>query len=209
MYGIGILSLALGLTLNTKTQLGTSPIISVPYTISCIWQLNFGNLTLIYYTLFVIAQFIIKGKNRQLMDVLQIPFSIVFTRFLNLFDAMFQLEVHNLWQKLLILAAAILFTGIGVVLTVNMKLIVNPGDGIVQAIAGRIKKSMGLTKNIVDFTCLIISCLMGFVFAGRFTVGIGLGTVIAMICVGRVIAVLNFFFKKKMQEKAGLVFTEI
>ena len=40
-YLVGLLVLALGISLNTKTGLGVSPIISVSYSISTIWNLNF------------------------------------------------------------------------------------------------------------------------------------------------------------------------
>lgn len=203
-YFVGILFLAAGLTLNTKTLLGASPIISVPYTISCIWNLNFANLTLVFYTGFVAAQFIIRGKNRRLSDCLQIPFSIVFTRLLNLFGIWISIVPQNLVEKLLLLLVTVICTGIGVAVTVNMRLIVNPGDGIVQAIAERIGKGMGFTKNIVDFVCLIISCAIGLIFAGKATVGIGLGSAIAMIGVGRVIALFNYLLKDKMEASAGL-----
>ena len=42
LYTLGMLVLALGLTLNTKTGLGVSPIISVAFGVSEIWGLNFG-----------------------------------------------------------------------------------------------------------------------------------------------------------------------
>ena len=40
-YAAGLLILALGLTLNTKTGLGVSPIISVAYSIATIFDHNF------------------------------------------------------------------------------------------------------------------------------------------------------------------------
>ena len=43
MYCIGLMILALGIILNTKTGLGVSPIISIPYSISKIWNINLGN----------------------------------------------------------------------------------------------------------------------------------------------------------------------
>lgn len=52
-YIAGLLILALGLTLNTKAGLGVSPIISVPYTFSQIFDFNFGNATLVFYCIFV------------------------------------------------------------------------------------------------------------------------------------------------------------
>ena len=47
-YVMSLLILALGITLNTKTGLGVSPIISVSYNISELFQLNFGNVTFVY-----------------------------------------------------------------------------------------------------------------------------------------------------------------
>ena len=55
-YALGLLSLALGLTLNTKTGLGASAIISVAYSFSEIFERNFGNVTLALYVVFVAAQ---------------------------------------------------------------------------------------------------------------------------------------------------------
>ena len=50
-YLAGLLILALGLTLNTKTGLGVTPIISVPYSIAQIFGFNFGDATLVAYCL--------------------------------------------------------------------------------------------------------------------------------------------------------------
>ena len=54
-------------------------------------------------------------------------------------------------------------------------------------------------KNLFDFSAIVISLAIGFVGAGR-PVGIGIGTVIAMVCTGRVIAAFNHFAKKKIEE---------
>lgn len=56
--------LALGLTLNTKTGLGASAIVSIPFTLSEGTGLDFGDLTLVEYCVLVAAQFVVKGKNR-------------------------------------------------------------------------------------------------------------------------------------------------
>ncbi len=72
LYLFGMVVLALGLTLNTEAGLGSSAIISVPYTISRGTGISLANLTLVLYCLFVAAQFVIKGKNRKLTAALQI-----------------------------------------------------------------------------------------------------------------------------------------
>ena len=50
-YVAGLLILALGIILNTKSGLGVSPIISVAYSIATISGSNFGNTTFLLYLL--------------------------------------------------------------------------------------------------------------------------------------------------------------
>ena len=63
--------------------------------------------------------------------------------------------------------------------SLNMRLIPNPGDGIVQAIA------------------------LGFLFTGKLQ-GVGIGTVLAVIGVGRSIAVFNHFAQDRMKKLADI-----
>lgn len=73
VYTIGMFVLALGLTLNTLANLGVSPIISVPYSISQITGLNFSNITFVVYAIFVVVQLAIHIKlknNRIISDLL-------------------------------------------------------------------------------------------------------------------------------------------
>ena len=108
-YLAGLLILALGIILNTKSGLGVSPIISVAYSTSTILNVNFGNMTFVLYTVFVVAEMLLhifqnrrrlKEDDKALvsavkkslplmlgMDFLQLPLSLVFTRFMNLFSA--------------------------------------------------------------------------------------------------------------------------
>ena len=202
-YVMSLLILALGITLNTKTGLGVSPIISVSYNISELFQLNFGNVTFVYYVLFVFAQLIIRGKNRRWHDLLQIVVSMVFTRFLNLYNDYLPIHFEKLWQNVLLLILAVVLTGIGAALSVNMERVPNPGDGIVAALADFFHKDMGFMKNVFDISNVCFSLILGFVF-GRYFLGIGIGTVITMLGVGRVIAVFNHFCKKKMAQLSGL-----
>ncbi|MBR6230705.1 MAG: hypothetical protein IKR00_02080, partial [Lachnospiraceae bacterium] len=85
IYIAGMMILAAGIITTTKGLLGVSPIISVPYIVSDITGFNFGNLTFFYYVFLVVLQYIIRGKNSRIYDLLQIPISLIFTRFMNFF----------------------------------------------------------------------------------------------------------------------------
>nr|WP_303008649.1 DUF6198 family protein [uncultured Anaerostipes sp.] len=232
-YAAGLFILALGITLNTKTGLGVSPIISVSYSISAIWNLNFGNMTLALYGIFVAAEMLLhtirhkRSIKREgtvlthenkvdlklllLMDLLQFPLSLIFTRFLNVFSAWIP-DLSSLGPdsfagsflgRLMFLVIAVILTGIGAAMSLNMRVIPNPGDGIVQAIADCVGKETGLVKNCFDILNISITAMAGMVFGGKI-IGIGIGTVAAVIGVGRTISIFNHFVRKKMDTLAGM-----
>lgn len=202
-YLFGMLVLAMGLILNIKAGLGSSAIMSVAYTISEGAGVNLGDMTFVIYCLFIAAQMIINGKDRSWPDLLQLPLSLVFTRFMNLFKAVIPYEHGYLPTDLLVLLAGIVLTGIGAAMTVDMQLIPNSGDGIVNSIARRCGRELGFTKNIFDCGCVAVSLLVG-AFFGDPLLGIGLGTVISMLGVGRVVAAFNHLCKPAITRAAGL-----
>ena len=223
-YISGLLILALGLTLNTKAGLGVSPIISVSYSVSQIFSLNFGDMTLLLYCLFVVVELLLhslpvradaapgRPQNRRLvliLDVLQLPLSVVFTRFLNLFGAFlpdFSEGVDGFSQlpgRLLVLMLAIVCTGVGAAMSLSMRIVPNPGDGIVQAIADRIGKSVGFTKNCFDLVNITITITLSLSLAGRL-IGVGIGTVLAVIGVGRIIALFHHIAGRRLLALAGI-----
>lgn len=64
-------------------------------------------------------------------------------------------------------------------------------------------ESVGFTKNCFDLMNITITTCVGLLFAGKL-IGIGIGTVLAVIGVGRVIAVFNHFCMEKMAAAAGM-----
>lgn len=201
VYVVGMFILALGLTLNTKANLGVSPIISVPYSISQITGLNFGDLTFVVYAMFVVVQIIIhirlKNHKRIASDILQLPLSLIFTRLLNIFTVYIPTS-QNFGIRFIILTFAIICTGIGAAMSLSMQIVPNPGDGIVQALAERFDKSVGITKNLFDCLNLSITLCISLFIAHQI-VGVGIGTVIAVVGVGRVIALFHHIFESKIE----------
>ena len=206
IYTFGMLILALGLTLNTKAGLGVSPIISFSYAVSEIWHLNFGDVTFFLYAVFVVGELILHRGKYLIHDLGQLPLSLIFSRVLNLYSAFipYQSAQEPFWKNLLVLLAAVVCTGIGAAATVNMRLVPNPGDGIVAALGERIGKEQGVTKNLFDIGCVASTCTLGLAAAGH-VVGIGLGTLVAMVGVGRVISLVNHISRERMCQAAGLL----
>ena len=81
--------------------------------------------------------------------------SLLFSRVLNVFVALISYDgaQHGFVMNFVLLLVAIMFIGVGVSGSVKMKLIPNPGDGIVQAVAekmgwGRALPRMYLTSAV-------------------------------------------------------------
>ena len=179
LYLIGIMVLALGITLNTKTNLGVSPIISMPL-------------------IFIVLQIVLlKGKFPP-FQLLQVAASYLTSAFITIFDRILPAP-DQMGMRLLVLGLAIILTGIGAAVTVDVNIVPNPADGLATVLGERCGKNMGFGKNLFDFSAIVISLAIGLIGAGR-PVGIGIGTVIAMVCTGRVIAAFNHFAKKKIEE---------
>lgn len=196
VYTVGMVLLAMGIVLNTKTGLGVSPVVSLPYCLSLLEGFNFANATLVLYLALFVLEVVLKGRNMRLFDLLQIPFCLVFTRCMNLFSTALP-DAQSMVLRLVMLVLAIVCTGFGVAIMVAMHLIPNPADGLVQELSLKTKKSIGFTKNAFDLTFVCLSLVIGLIRAHA-VVGIGIGTVCAMLGIGRAVSWCSHLFGRQM-----------
>lgn len=202
-YILGIIILSIGLTLSAKSGLGMAPVISIPFAIANVLDLNFALITFIAYISFIVIQALINRDHKKWKYILQVPFTLFFSTMLDIFGNILNFQYPNLWQNLILLFFGMIATAIGVPMIANMKIILNPADGLALSFGYLLKKDLGFGKNVLDITCVIITSTIGLVFAGKI-IGIGIGTLIAMIVVGRIISIFNRIFKDKMDRLAGL-----
>ena len=206
-YLIGQIILATGLTLSTKVNLGVSPILSIAYCASVITGRAIGDTSLIVYIICIIAEIVLHARQDMqpeqrkkvfILDLLQLPLSLVFTRVMNLFARFIPTPSGTLFLRIPLLILAIVCVGVGAAMTLDMRLIANPADGIVQVISDVSGMKLGLTKNIVDISCVILTAIASFILTHRI-IGIHVGTLLAMFGTGRVIAVFNRIMEKHVK----------
>jgi uncharacterized membrane protein YczE len=121
----------------------------------------------------------------------------------DLFNDTITLTLTNYFTRTVVLFLALSFTSLGVMLAINMKLVINPADGLTQEIGVIIKKDFGFAKNLYDGFCVLFTSVISLIFAGRI-IGIGIGTVMSAICIGRMISFLNHRFKDGLQKITGI-----
>lgn len=199
----GVICMAVGLTLNTKTQFGVGAVASIAYAGSLVWGLDYGRLTFVVYMVAILLQLLLKKENRHWSICLQLPFSAIFSALLTAFGKYIRISPDTVWQRLFVLFAAIGFTALGLLLMVDMKLIANPADALADTVGSILRRDVGFGKNVIDAISVTLSCAIGLAVAGK-VVGIGLGTVVTMLLTGRMVSFFRSHLEQKIQTLAGI-----
>ena len=187
LYFIGLNLIALGIVTNITTGLGVAALSSSIYATSEIFHLSLGMASILWYILFVIIQCIImRGITREI--ILEIPLSLLFGYLMDFYDMIIVIQPSSIFMSSIILFIAISAISIGVYSTSQTNLVLNPGDGIVKTISTAYNQPFYNVKNYFDISMIICSITLSFVTRHPI-MGIGIGTVISAILIGRFIKI--------------------
>lgn len=81
MYFLGLFTMTIWVTLSVKSNLGVSPVSSIPYTMTCILGIEMGKATIIFHCFLVLLQMILLRRNFKPINLLQVLVGIVFGYF--------------------------------------------------------------------------------------------------------------------------------
>ncbi len=200
VYIIGMTVLAVGLSLAAQSGLGTSALTAVAFVLGKRIGIPFADATLGMFVVFVLIEILVekqKTARRIVKLLLQIPLSIAFTQVMGLVQRLVVLTGAGLPVRILVMLLSIVCTGVGAAMTLRADLIPNPGDGVVKALADWAGKPLGNVKNIFDILNVALAAALSVILLGRIE-GVGIGTVCAMLGVGRVIALFGYIFPKRI-----------
>lgn len=184
IFFVGVFINSLGVSVITKTDLGTSPISSIPYVLSLNFPFTLGEFTIAVNMLMVIAQLAILRRDFKLEHALQIPFCVIFGYCIDLTTMLIQHITFTVYiEKVLFLLAGCLILGFGVYLETLANVAMLPGESLVRAISTTWHKDFGLTKIVNDVSMTIVAIILSFIFAGKLD-GVREGTVVAAFLVG-------------------------
>ncbi len=190
---LGIIINAFGVAFITKAALGTSPISSVPYVLCLHFSPTFGQFTFFMNMFFILGQVLILRRKFRPVQFLQIGVNLLFSVFIDIsMFLLFWLEPTLLIAKLTSLVLGCLILAFGICIEVAPNVLLVPGEGLVQAIAGTMHWRFGTVKIAFDTTLVLIACSMSFAFFGLGNfVGLGIGTIISAFLVGRFVNLIN------------------
>lgn len=184
VFLIGLFINSLGVSLITKSSLGTSPISSIPYVLSLNFPFTLGQFTIAFSLLLIVLQLIILRRNFKAEHLLQIPISILFGYFIDLTMVMlFFVNPQTYIASLAYLLIGCVILGFGVYTEVLANVAMLPGESFVRAVSSTWKTEFGSTKVAFDVSLTVIAAVLSLLFAHRLD-GVREGTIIAALLVG-------------------------
>ena len=183
---MGLFALAIGIALSIRSNLGVSPITSIPSVFSLISGKSVGTITFIFYSVCVALQIIILRKDYKLKDLLQIAFSSIFGVFTDASLYLFRnLTPGNYLGQIFLLLLSLVIISIGLFLILTADIIVNAPEGLCVAISKKWNIEFAKVKSSFDIICVIISLTIYLTMFGNLG-QIREGTIIAALSIGRI-----------------------
>lgn len=189
MYFLGLFVLTAGTAFSVKSDLGVSPVSSIPYTLTCVWGIEMGKATILFHLGLVLLQILLLRKHFKMKYFLQIPVGIVFGYFITFCNYLvdFLPTPHLFWARLLLLLISILLTAVGIFLYLPADIMPLAGEGTMKAVADTFSIDFSKVKIASDILFVVVSFLV--CFAALHNAGsVGIGTVISAFLVGIVLS---------------------
>lgn len=185
---LGYAFVALGVAVSRSTGLGVSPISAIPNVLSfAVPQLTIGMWTFIFSVLLVLLQWIMLKDKFSKVQFLQLPLSVVFSAFIDVFVPLAEMIPQpNYVANLAVIVLSIFIMAVGVFLEVRAGLIPLPGEGIGTALNAVTGWPFPRCKLTTDIANVAIGVLIS-VIAMHALVGVREGTIIIALSTGHIV----------------------
>lgn len=195
VYLIGLFIMTLGVSMSVKSNLGVSPVSSIPYTITCIIGLEMGKATILFHIVLVILQIAILRKDFQAKNLLQIIVGIVFGYFTTFSNYLFSFlpTPENLLIRLAMMLCSTVVIAFGIFLYLPADIIPLAGEGAMKAISDKTQVLFSKIKVCFDISMVAISLCACLLILHRLG-SVGAGTVVAAVLAGSILGVINKLF---------------
>lgn len=211
LFGLSLMSL--GIAFSVRSDLGTTPISSLPYVLSELMPLSFGLLMILMNLAFVALQIVVLRKRFKPVQLLQIPVVVVFGVLNDVaLWVVRDVSYSAYWHQWILVAIGIVLVGIGVAFQVKAQTTPLAGEGLILALSDELIRTFGVKRPLLfssmkiqfDTTLVLLSVVIALIFTGGLA-GVREGTVAAAVCVGFVVhLVIRLLEPVSTVEKASI-----
>ena len=192
VYIFGLFVLAFGVAFAINSDLGVSPVNSLPYIISLITGFRMGMCVFAMFALFILLQIVILRKEFKWINLAQLIFAFIFGYFVDITRLILgEFFLPTYLGQLVMLGISIVLIACGIILFMDAKLINLPPEGLMAAIT--LKKPswpFHRVKIAVDSAFVTTAILLSFIFLSAIY-GVREGTVLSAILIGKIMPLVR------------------
>lgn len=200
VYLSGLLVLAFGTALGILSDLGISPVISLPYAVHAVSGLGAGLTVALFFLICIALQILILRGAFRWLDLSQILVSFVFGYLVDF--ALFVMDglvPSTYLERLAMLAVSMILVAVGIGLYLEAKLINLPPEGLILAIVSKAPNtSFHRVKIVMDCALVALAVTLTLAFLGS-VYGVREGTALCAILIGKLMS----YTKKPTQYLLG------
>ena len=205
LFLIGLFIASMGVALSAKAGLGTSPVASVPYSVSLVnHTLTFGWWLNMWSVLQIAVQIaLLRKKCKPVEIIIQTVLAFVYgylTDFSCKLISGLQANTYIMQFALMILSCFVLGFGIWIQFKGGVAML--PGEAMNRAISEVTGRKYENIKIFIDVLYIIVAAAICFIFIGKLE-GVREGNIIAAVLIGNIIKLYNSLYntltRKKLQ----------
>lgn len=203
LFLIGLFIASLGVALSTKAELGTSPVASVPYSVSLMSSiLTFGGWLNVWSMIQIAVQVILlRNKCNPLEIAVQTVLALVYGYLTNFSCLLIKgFTVDSYAEKFMCMLLSCLVLGFGIWIQYKGNVAMLPGEAMNRAISFVTGKKYENIKIFFDVAYILVAVLLSVVFLGGLK-GVREGSIIAAILIGNIIKFYNKIWNKIIDKK--------
>ena len=198
LFIVGLLIASMGVAFSTKAGPGTSPVASLPYSVSLVSKaLSFGNwLNLLSVTQIGVQIALLRRKCKPLEIIIQTVLAFIYG-FLTDFSCYLirGIEVNSYHAQLVYMVLSCFVLAFGIWIQLKGGVAMLPGEAMNRAISEVSGKRYENIKIFFDIVYIALSAIICLVFLGKLE-GVREGSIIAAVAVGSIIKLYNRIFEK-------------
>ena len=203
LFLIGLFIASMGVALSAKAGLGTSPVASVPYSVSLVnHTLTFGWWLNMWSVLQIAVQIaLLRKKCKPVEIIIQTVLAFVYgylTDFSCKLISGLQANTYIMQFALMILSCFVLGFGIWIQFKGGVAML--PGEAMNRAISEVTGRKYENIKIFIDVLYIIVAAAICFIFIGKLE-GVREGSIIAAVFIGNIIKLYNSLYNKLTRKK--------
>ena len=203
LFIIGLFIASMGVAFSAKAGLGTSPVASLPYSVSLVSSLlSFGGWLNVLSVIQIAVQVILlRKKCKPLEIVIQTILAFVYGYLTNLSCWLIRdIPVNGYPEQLLYMAVGCIVLAFGIWMQLKGGVAMLPGEAMNRAVSEVTGKRYENIKILFDIIYIAVSAVICLVFLGKLK-GVREGSIIAAVAVGLLIKLYNLIFDKLKSRK--------